>query len=46
VLVRRPRTTIYTALLGVTVAALAIGCLALALEILEYGWILNAWKVQ
>jgi hypothetical protein len=42
VLVRRPKSTIYTALLGVAVGALAIGCLALALEMLEYGW---AWNI-
>jgi hypothetical protein len=37
VLVRRPRTTIYTAMLGVAAAALAIGCLMLLLEIWQYG---------
>jgi hypothetical protein len=37
VLVRKPRTTIYTVLLGVAVAALAIGCLALFLETWRYG---------
>jgi hypothetical protein len=36
VLVRKPRNTIYTALLGVAVAALAVGCLALYLEIWRY----------
>jgi hypothetical protein len=46
VLVRKPRNTIYTALLGVAVAALAVGCLALFLEIWRYGpiWTLP-WNV-
>jgi hypothetical protein len=37
VLVRRPRANIYTALLGVCAAALAIGCLLMVLEISHYG---------
>jgi len=37
VLVRRPRANIYTALLGVSAAALAIGCLLMVLEIWHYG---------
>lgn len=37
VLVRKPKTTIYTALLGVAVAALVIGCLMLNLELVSYG---------
>jgi hypothetical protein len=37
VLVRRPRATIYTALLGVALLALIISCLLLALELLRYG---------
>jgi hypothetical protein len=37
VLVRRPKTTIYTVLLGIAVGALAIGCLLLAIEIMQYG---------
>ena len=45
VLVRKPKTSIYTVLLGVTIGALAIGCLALALEIMRYGWLLDAWKI-
>jgi hypothetical protein len=45
VLVRKPRTSIYTILLGVAVGALTIGCLALALEIMRYGSLLNAWNI-
>jgi hypothetical protein len=46
VLVRRPRTTIYTVLLGIAVAALAIGCLLLMLSLWRYGapWTLP-WNV-
>ena len=46
VLVRRPRASIYTVLLGVAVAALAIGCLALLLENWQYGaiWTLP-WNI-
>jgi hypothetical protein len=37
VLVPKPRTTIYTVLLGIAVLALMIGCAMLALEFLRYG---------
>ncbi len=37
VLVRRPKTSIYTVLLGITAGALAVGCLVLVLEIWTYG---------
>jgi hypothetical protein len=37
VLVRRPKTSIYSVLLGISAAALAIGCLVLVLEIWTYG---------
>jgi hypothetical protein len=37
VLVRKPRTTIYTVLLGISAAAIVIGCLLLLLEISQYG---------
>lgn len=37
ILVRRPRTNIYTVLLGISAAALAIGCVMLLLEIWTYG---------
>jgi Tfp pilus assembly protein FimV len=37
VLVRRPKTSIYSVLLGVTAGALVIGCLVLVLEIWTYG---------
>ena len=33
----KPKTTIYTALLGVAALALLIGCAVLALEIWKYG---------
>lgn len=41
ILVRKPSTTIYTALLGVAVAALMLGCLFLLLEIQQYDWLWN-----
>jgi hypothetical protein len=37
ILVRRPRPTVYTVLLGITAAALAISCLLMMLEIWQYG---------
>ena len=37
VLVRRPKTSIYSVMLGISAAALAIGCLMLVLEIWTYG---------
>jgi hypothetical protein len=37
VLVRRPKATIYTVLLGVALAAITFGCLLLLLEIWDYG---------
>ena len=37
VLVRRPKTNIYTIMLGITAGAIAIGCLLLLLEIWQYG---------
>jgi hypothetical protein len=37
VLVRRPKTSIYSVMLGITAGALAIGCLVLILEIWTYG---------
>lgn len=49
VLVRRPRTTTYTVLLGIAVGALAIGCLLMAIELLNYGSLFPgesaAWKI-
>jgi hypothetical protein len=42
ILVHRPTTTIYTSLLGVAVAALALGALFLFLELLSYDWIWNS----
>ena len=37
VLVRRPKTSIYSVLLGISAGALAVGCLVLVLEIWTYG---------
>jgi hypothetical protein len=37
VLVRRPKASIYTVLLGISAGALAVGCLVLVLEIWTYG---------
>jgi hypothetical protein len=45
ILVRKPRTTVYTVLLGIAVGALAIGCLLLAVEIMRYGSLLSAWEI-
>ena len=42
ILVHKPKSTIYTALLGIAVGALTIGCLLLALEIMRYGWKISA----
>lgn len=45
ILVRRPSSNIYTALLGVAVAAMTLGCLFLLLEIHQYDPIWSApWK--
>ena len=41
ILIRKPRSTIYTVLLGVAVAALMLGSLFLLLEIHEYDWLWN-----
>lgn len=46
VLVRRPKTTIYTVMLMITAGALAIGSLMMLLEIWQYGAIWTApWDV-
>jgi hypothetical protein len=37
VLVRKPRTSIYTVLLGLALAAMSLGCLALLMEVWQYG---------
>lgn len=37
VLVRRPKTSIYSVMLGITAAALTVGCLVLVLELWTYG---------
>ncbi len=37
VLVRRPTMTVYTVLLGLSAAALALGCLIMVIEIWQYG---------
>jgi hypothetical protein len=47
VLVRKPKATIYVALLGVAVAALVIGCLLLLLELNQYDYLWNRpWKAS
>ena len=40
VLVKKPRTNIYSVLLGIAALALMIGCAVLALEIWQYGSII------
>lgn len=37
ILVRKPKTSLFTVLLGIAVAALVLGCLFLLLEISRYG---------
>jgi hypothetical protein len=45
ILVRKPTTSIYTALLGIAVVALALGSLFLLMEIQTYDWIWNVpWQ--
>ncbi len=46
VLVRRPRTTIYMVMLGISLAAVSVGCLLLLLELWQYGplWT-SPWNV-
>jgi hypothetical protein len=44
VLIRKPKATVYVALLGVAVAALAIGCLLLVLELSTYGLFGPPWS--
>jgi len=47
ILIHTPTTSIYTVLLGIAVAALALGSLFLLLEIQTYDWIWNVpWKQQ
>jgi len=46
VLVRRPKSSIYTVLLGISLAAIGLGCLIMVLEIWQYGPIWTfPWKV-
>lgn len=44
VLVRKPKSSLYTALLGVAVLAIAVGCLFLLLEISRYGLLSAPWN--
>jgi len=37
ILVRKPKTSLFTVLLGIAALAIAIGCLFLILEISQYG---------
>jgi len=47
ILVRKPTTSIYTALLGIAVVALALGSLFLLMEIQTYDWIWNVpWQLR
>jgi len=39
ILVPKPRASIYTVLLGISLAAIMLGCLFLALEITEYDYL-------
>ena len=39
ILVRKPRTSIYTVLLGISLVAIMLGCLFLVLEITEYDYL-------
>jgi hypothetical protein len=41
ILVRKPRASIYTVLLGISLAAIVLGCLFLAMEITEYDHLWN-----
>jgi hypothetical protein len=41
VLVRKPRTSVYTVMLGLALGAIMLGCLFLAMEIMEYGSLLS-----
>jgi hypothetical protein len=43
-LVRKPKSSLYTALLGVAVLAIAVGCLFLLLEISRYGLLSAPWN--
>jgi hypothetical protein len=46
VLVRHPTTTVYTVILGLSAAALAVGCLIMLVEIWQYGSPLTfPWKI-
>ena len=46
VLVRRQTTNVYTVLLGMAAAALALGCLVMLVEIAQYGSPLTfPWKI-
>lgn len=44
VLVRKPKTSLYSVLLGVAAVAIAVGCLFLILELSSYGLLSAPWN--
>jgi hypothetical protein len=47
ILIRRPRTTIYTVLLGIALAAIVIACLLLFIELNRYDYFWHLpWKAR
>lgn len=44
ILIRRPTSNVYTGMLGIATAALALGCLFLLLEIWQYDLFSAPWK--
>ena len=47
ILIRRPKTTVYTVLIGVALAAIIIACLLLILELNRYDYVWRLpWKVH
>jgi hypothetical protein len=46
VILQKPRANIYTAMLAVSLVAIIIGCVFLALELGEYDWQFNAGSIQ
>ena len=47
ILIRRPKTTVYTVLMGVALAAITIACLLLILELNRYDYVWHLpWKAH
>jgi hypothetical protein len=44
ILIRRPTSNVYTGMLGVAAVSLALGCLFLLLEIMQYDLFSAPWK--